>query len=196
MNAGSFCASCLRGDVERFTICAQFGRRWCIRHCVYPMLAAVLSFQLSEIYQINRISCAVATVHAGTKQMHFKSLLTVSFLLACCAVSQAEERQTYLEACAQSTSHLKRMTKGRLTSEKVCPCLYDHTMARVDAEYTSFAIQLLHLSARVVPLSHAGFNGYLAHMQRLLASRSDGEQARLHTLGAMEQAKRICMKQS
>ena len=128
--------------------------------------------------------------------MYFKALLAVLFLVAGFSVSQADGRSTYLEACTKATGHFKRMTKGRLTSEEFCPCMYDNTMTKVEPDYSQFAVKLLHLSVLIVPLSPEGFSAYVTRMNRLVASRPDGEQARLHVSGALRQAQHICMKRS
>lgn len=120
----------------------------------------------------------------------------VAAALTGCPDSQGDgaSREKYLAACAQSAAHLERTTKGRVTAEEACPCMYDETLARVDQKYAGFAAKLLLISAGNYGLSHQGFASYTSRFQKLLASRHDGNAAYMHTLKAMKSVQPVCMK--
>lgn len=124
-------------------------------------------------------------------------LVAIATVLAACGGASAEEmRGQYLSACAKSSSHLAGLTDGRVSSDEFCPCMYDRVIAGVDPQYSDFAVNLLLISAGQYPLSHAGFNGYMANMKTLLASRQDGNAAYHHSLAVMTKASPVCLKKS
>ena len=105
-------------------------------------------------------------------------------------------RLSYLDACAKSAAQLATLTKGRVTADEYCPCLFDNTMSRVDGEYARFAHRLLYITAGVYPHAEGGFATYMTHIRDLTRSRPDGQQAFDHAVSALRQAKNICMKRS
>lgn len=110
-----------------------------------------------------------------------------------CSAPDSDDRQKYLTACANSASHLESTTKGRVTAEEFCPCIYDKTLARVEKKYARFASKLLLISAGVYPLSHQGVASYASQLKQLMSSRFDGNAAYFHSLKAMESVKPVCM---
>ncbi len=106
------------------------------------------------------------------------------------------ERKQYLETCAVSTSHLQKMTKGIVSSETFCPCMYDNTIANVEQKYAGFSSKLMLISIGIYPLSTDGVNSYVSQLTALIDSRSDGQKAYFATLKSLKTATSICDKRS
>lgn len=122
--------------------------------------------------------------------------VAVAQLLAACSPSDSVERmrERYVAACSNSAAHLERTSQGRVTADEACPCMFDHTLEKVDKKYIRFASKLMVISAGNYGLSHQGFGAYMSRLKELLASRHDGNAAYAHTLKAMEAAKSMCME--